>query len=187
MVGFDLAQRKLSLLPVLAVTAAQVGACPWCLWEARLGTRLQGFGWPSSLQGWERLSSNFPCLLIKRGHTACSLRSSTCIFFLLEHLTPRGNCRRAISKIRVWEASFEPFSGGSVDRAGQVFLAWLRAGLRGQGVTRLDNQPHSQWDLGPALLPPSLPCGCAALISRHRESHQQWGHHYLLLQRSSWL
>lgn len=99
-VGFDMAQRQLSLLPVLIVPAAQVGACPCCLGEAHLGTRLQGFWWPSSLQGWEHLSSNSPYLLIKRAHTACSLRSNTCVFFLLEHLTPRGNCRNAVSKIQ---------------------------------------------------------------------------------------
>lgn len=117
------------MLPVLIVPAASVGASPCCLWEARLG-----FWWPSSLQGWERLSSSSPYLLIKRGHTACSLRSNTCIFFLLEHLTPRGNWRRAVSKIQVWEVASRLSLEYLQTELGK-FLAWHRAGLTGRRLS----------------------------------------------------
>ena len=65
-----------------------------------------------------------------------------------------------------------------------MFLAEPRWG---GGVAHLDNRTHSSWDPDPALLPLSLPRGCAALISRHGESHQQLGRHYLLSQRFLWL
>lgn len=167
--------------PFIIVTAAQKGACPCCRPRPTWVPDYRGFGGLHL----PRSGSCSPHLLIKRGHTACSLRSNTCIFFLLEHLTPKGTRRRAFSKIQVWEA------------ASSLSLEHLQTevGRHVWSSSELGSEEGSPaWKTGPPEVETrALPCSptpvwvAAQLSSAGTESLQQLGCHYLLSRRFLWL